>query len=65
MERAERLLFKVAHEERASDFRGSPRSSGDEIDRLEQLSKGDQTLTGTPSGFRDLDAKRAASSPAT
>ncbi len=30
---------------------------GDEIDRLEALSKGDQTLTGTPSGFRDLDSK--------
>jgi len=55
VERAESLLFKVAHEERASDFRRVAEVLGDEIDRLEALSKGDQELTGTPSGFRDLD----------
>jgi replicative DNA helicase len=36
---------------------------GDEIDRLEALSKGDQTLTGTPSGFRDLDSKLGGFQP--
>ena len=55
VERAESLLFKVAHEERASDFRRVSEVLGDEIDRLEALSKGDRELTGTPSGFRDLD----------
>jgi replicative DNA helicase len=55
VERAESLLFKVAHEERASDFRRVAEVLGDEIDRLEALSKGDRELTGTPSGFRDLD----------
>src|SRR5215213_5852378 len=40
-ERAEKLLFEVAH---------------DEIDRLEKLSTGETELTGTPSGFRDVDA---------
>src|SRR6478736_8210450 len=49
VERAETLLFKVAHEERASDFRRVAEVLGDEIDRLEQLAKGDQTITGTPS----------------
>ncbi len=55
VERAESLLFRVAHEERASDFRRVAEVLGDEIDRLEALSKGDMELTGTPSGFRALD----------
>jgi replicative DNA helicase len=63
VERAESLLFKVAHEERASDFRRVAEVLGDEIDRLEQLAKGDQTITGTPSGFRDLDAKLGGFQP--
>src|SRR3954451_10618880 len=63
VERAESLLFKVAHEERASDFRRVAEVLGDEIDRLEQLAKGDQTVTGTPSGFRDLDAKLGGFQP--
>jgi len=55
VERAESLLFRVAHEERASDFRRVAEVLGDEIDRLEALSKGDRELTGAPSGFRALD----------
>src|ERR671935_1426154 len=63
VERAESLLFKVAHEERASDFRRVAEVLGDEIDRLEKLAKGDQDITGTPSGFRDLDAKLGGFQP--
>src|ERR671936_1630230 len=63
VERAESLLFKVAHEERASDFRRVAEVLGDEIDRLEALSSGDQTLTGTTSGFRDLDSKLGGFQP--
>src|SRR5919198_220841 len=55
VERAESMLFKVAHEERASDFRKVAEVLAEEIDRLEALAKGDRELTGTPSGFRDLD----------
>jgi replicative DNA helicase len=55
-EDAERLLFEVAHEEQASDFRRLDEILGDELDRLEKLSSGDAELTGTPSGFRDIDA---------
>ena len=55
-EDAERLLFEVAHEEQASDFRRLNEILGDELDRLEKLSSGDAELTGTPSGFRDIDA---------
>jgi replicative DNA helicase len=55
VEDAERLLFRVAHEDRASDFRNVAEILEEEIDRLEQLAKGDDDLTGIPSGFRDLD----------
>jgi replicative DNA helicase len=55
VEDAERLLFRVAHEDRQSDFRNVAEILEEEIDRLEQLAKGDSDLTGVPSGFRDLD----------
>jgi replicative DNA helicase len=55
VEQAESLLFKVAYEDRASDFKKVADVLAEEIDRLEALAKGDRELTGTPSGFRDLD----------
>jgi len=55
-ERAEKLLFEVAHKEQASDFRLLSEILHDEVDRLEKLSTGETELTGTPSGFRDVDA---------
>jgi len=55
-ERAEKLLFDVAHKEQASDFRLLSEILHDEIDRLEKLSTGEIEMTGTPSGFRDVDA---------
>ncbi|HEY5976938.1 MAG TPA: replicative DNA helicase [Solirubrobacterales bacterium] len=55
-ERAEKLLFEVAHKEQASDFRMLSEILHDEVDRLEKLSTGELDLTGTPSGFRDIDA---------
>ena len=55
-ERAEKLLFEVAHKEQASDFRILGDILHDEVDRLEKLSTGEIELTGTPSGFRDIDA---------
>jgi len=55
-ERAEKLLFEVAHKEQASDFRVLGDILHDEVDRLEKLSTGEIELTGTPSGFRDIDA---------
>jgi replicative DNA helicase len=54
-EDAERLLFEVAHEEQAGDFRRINEILHDEVDRLEKLSTGEIELTGTPSGFRDID----------
>jgi replicative DNA helicase len=55
-ERAEKLLFDVAHKEQASDFRLLSEILHDEVDRLEKLSTGESEMTGTPSGFRDIDA---------
>jgi replicative DNA helicase len=55
VEHAETLLFKVAYEDRASDFRRVADVLSEEIDRLEALARGDREVTGTPSGFRDLD----------
>jgi replicative DNA helicase len=55
-ERAEKLLFDVAHKEQASDFRLLSEILHDEVDRLEKLSTGELEMTGTPSGFRDIDS---------
>jgi len=55
-ERAEKLLFDVAHKEQASDFKLLSEILHDEVDRLEKLSTGESEMTGTPAGFRDIDA---------
>ncbi len=55
-ERAEKLLFDVAHAEHSSDFREIGTILEDELEKLEELSKGDAEVIGTPSGFRDLDS---------
>ncbi len=55
VERAEAMLFKVAHDERSKDFSKLAEILEFEIDRLEALAKGDMDVTGTPSGFRELD----------
>jgi len=54
-EQAERLLFNVAHEEQAEDFHVLKDIVSREVDRLEELAKGGGALTGTASGFTDLD----------
>ena len=56
VEQAESLLFRVAYEDRASDFRKVSDVLAEEVDRLEALARGDRELTGTASGFRDLDS---------
>jgi len=55
VEQAERILFQVAHQERAADFREIGAILAEEIDKLEALAKGETDVTGTPSGFRDID----------
>jgi replicative DNA helicase len=55
VEHAERLLFQVAHEERAADFREIGDILHQEIDKLEALATGKAEVTGVSAGFRDLD----------
>jgi replicative DNA helicase len=56
VEDAERQMFEVAHTDRAGDFLSLEDVLHEQVDRLEQLSRDGQSLTGTPSGFKDLDA---------
>jgi len=54
-EAAERMLFNVAHEEQAEDFHVLKDILSREVDRLEELASGTAEVTGTSSGFADLD----------
>jgi replicative DNA helicase len=56
IERAEAVLFKIGHDGGSSEMRSLEAILHDEIDKLEELSKTDVGLTGTPSGFTDLDS---------
>jgi replicative DNA helicase len=56
IERAEAVLFKIGHDGGSSEMRSLEAILHDEIDKLEELSKTDVGLTGTPSGFADLDS---------
>ena len=52
---AERSILEVAHEDSRKDFRAINDVLDVEITKLEQLSKEGKAVTGTPSGFDDLD----------
>lgn len=54
-ERAEALLFNVAHKEQAGDFRRLNEVLDDEVDRLHRLATGDLRSSGTNTGFIRLD----------
>jgi replicative DNA helicase len=56
VERAEAALFKVAHEERAEDFHELGDILSREVDRLDEIAKSGGEITGTASGFAELDA---------
>jgi replicative DNA helicase len=55
VEDAERWLFDVAHADVTSDFRKIDEVLHEHLDALEQLSREGKSITGTPSGFRDID----------
>jgi replicative DNA helicase len=55
VERAERAVLEVAHDDRAKDFRKVGEVLGVEIRKWQELSAEGRSLTGTPSGFADLD----------
>ncbi len=55
VEQAERAMLEVAHDDRQKDFRTIDEILDDELKKMEKLSREGTSLTGTPSGFRDLD----------
>jgi len=55
IERAESKMFQIGHEGGSGEMRSIETVLHEEIDKLEELSRKDIGLTGTPSGFLDLD----------
>ena len=52
---AERAILEVAHEDSRKDFRSIEQLLDSELDKLQKLSLEGTAITGTPSGFEDLD----------
>jgi replicative DNA helicase len=52
---AERAILEVAHEDSRKDFRSIEQLLDSELDKLQKLSLEGKAITGTPSGFDDLD----------
>ena len=52
---AERTILEVAHEDSRKDFRSIEQLLDSELDKLQKLSLEGTPITGTPSGFEDLD----------
>jgi replicative DNA helicase len=57
LEQAERAMLEVAHDERQRSIRPIEAILDDETERLHIRSTQKSPLTGTPSGYRDLDDK--------
>jgi replicative DNA helicase len=55
VEQAEKAMLEVARDDRQRDFREIGDVLHDELDKLHRLSREGTSLTGTPSGFEDLD----------
>jgi replicative DNA helicase len=55
VERAERAVLEVAHDDRQGDFLKVGEVLHTEIRKWQELSAAGRSLTGTPSGFHDLD----------
>jgi replicative DNA helicase len=56
VEQAEKTMLEVARDDRKQDFRAMGDVLHEEVDKLHRLSIEGTSLTGTPSGFKDLDA---------
>jgi replicative DNA helicase len=55
VEQAEKAMLEVAHDDRQADFRSAEEILHDELAKMQRLSLEGTMLTGTPSGFKDLD----------
>ncbi len=63
VERAERSMLEVAHDDRQKKIRTIADILHDETDKLHHLSIAKTALTGTPSGFKDMDEKTGGFQP--
>ena len=63
LEQAESKLFHIAHEDRSGELRSIADVLHDELDKLERVSREGISVTGTPSGFKDLDEKTGGFQP--
>jgi replicative DNA helicase len=55
VELAEKAMLEVARDDRQQDFRAIEEVLHEELEKLHRLSLEGTSLTGTPSGFKDLD----------
>ena len=55
LEQAESRLFRIAHDERTGELRSIEDVLHDELDKLEAISRHGIAMTGTPTGFTDID----------
>jgi replicative DNA helicase len=55
VEKAESALFRIAHEDKTGELRSIEAILHDELDKLELVSREGVAMTGTPSGFVDID----------
>jgi replicative DNA helicase len=63
VERAERSVLEVAHDDRQRKLRSIGAILDDETERLHMLSVAKSPLIGTPSGFKDLDERTGGFHP--
>src|SRR5438270_1738814 len=63
VERAERAMLEGAHDDRQKKIRSIADILHDETDKLHRLSVSKTPLTGTPSGFKDIDEKTGGFQP--
>jgi replicative DNA helicase len=55
VDQAERAILEVGHDDRRKDFRTIHEVLDEELEKLAALSEAGKSVTGTPSGFNDLD----------
>src|SRR3954449_11106065 len=55
LEQAEGALFRIAHDDRTGELRRVEAVLHDELKKLETVSREGMAMTGTPSGFNDID----------
>jgi replicative DNA helicase len=55
LEKAEAQLYRIAHDDRTGELRSIESILHDELAKLERVSREGVAITGTPSGFKDID----------